>query len=361
MNKKLTNIEFISLMYFLIISLYNNISNYNIIQLSEIDCYFSILLTYPLGIIIFLLLKPIFNYKPNNNILEKNKYLFGPLLGNIFNIIINIILLLIGIILLCNITNFIITQFLNQTPTLIFLIILSILLIYNVSKGLKNIAKVSIIFLAINITLTLLNIIGIFPHFQPSNLKPFLEHGEKRIILSSIQLTLTNIIPLFLLLIIKKNDIQNNKNITKPLLISYTCTFLIILTETLLTIGTLGIYLTKLYQYPEYIVIQRITIFHFIDRVENIIYMKQILSSIICLSLIIYHNSKILNTTNQKISLIPITLIIIITTIIIFKTNTYLYISYNILPIICLLLFIIYIIITINILIRKKKHQPLKY
>lgn len=355
MNKsKLTSFQFSCLIYFPILSLFSGIGTYNTIKTAGIDAYLAIPIAYLIGFLLITLFFLIFNYQPNLNITQKTKLLFGKNLGIIINILINLCLLFIGIILLYNISNFAISQFLSATPILIFMLVIGSIIFYNVSLGIENISRVAILFLGIICILTLISTSGILPNFETSNIKPFLEYGIQKPFLGGIILCLTNIVPIFMLLIIEKKKITNQTKITKHVIFFYTLAFLFAFLAIFLTLGALGIHLSKLYQYPEYTVLKKISLFNFIERIENFIYTKWILNSVICLSLITYHISKSIHPKSTKIIPLTITILIIILSNMIFKNNTIFYnMSFKILPYICLLLLIIYLIIGLNIFIRK--------
>lgn len=355
MNKdKLTSLQFSCLICFPILAFFSGIGTYNIIKIAKVDAYLSTLFAYVFGLIAFLLFLYIFNYKPELNITQKNKYLFGTILGTIINYLINILILLIGVTLIYNISNFAISQFLSETPLLVFMTLFGVILIYNVHLGIENLSRVGIIFFSIVVLLTIISTLGNISNFESSNLKPFLEHGLTKPIQGGIILALTNIMPIFTLLIIEKNKITDKKKVTKRLFIFYSVAFLFAFLAIFLTLGSLGIQLSEIYQYPEYTVLKKISLFHFIDRIENFIYIKWILNSFVCLSLIIYY---LTYSTQKKYKLrtpIIITIIIIYLSLTTFKNNTlFYYFSYSIFPYIGLLLFIIFIIIAINIFIRK--------
>lgn len=353
-KEKLTSIQFACLVCFPLLALFSGIGTHNIIKIAEVDSYWSVLISYIIGFIPLLLFLAILNYKKELNIKEKINYLFGKILGTIINYIINILVLCIGIILLYNISNFAISQFLAETPLLVFMLLLGLLLIYNVSLGIENISRVAIIFLAIICLLTIISTVGIIPDFELANIKPILEHGIKNPLKGSLSLTLTNVIPIFMLLIIPRNKIENNAKINKHIIIFYTLAFLFMFLAIFLTLGSLGIYLSDVYQYPEYTVLKKISIFSFIDRIENFIYIKWILNSIICLTLVIYYIQQSIKKSSTRLVPTIIMILLIILSLWIFKNNTIFYkVSLNIFPYICLLLFIIFIIIGINILIRK--------
>lgn len=355
MNKeKLTPLQFSCLICFPLLALFSGIGTHNIIKIAEVDSYISIIISYLLGLIPLLLFMLIFNYKEELDLKEKINYLFGKHLGTIINYIINILILSIAIILIYNISNFAISQFLAETPLLVFMILLGLILIYNVKFGIENISRVAMVFLAIICFLTIISTTGVIKDFEISNIKPVLEHGIKNTLKGSLSLTLTNVIPIFTLLIIPKNKIKKDKKLNLFIFLFYTLAFIFMFTALFLTLGSLGIYLCDIYQYPEYTVLKKISLFNFLDRIENFIYIKWILSSITCLTLLIYYIKRTTKKDSNIIAPIIITTLIISISLLIFKNNTIFYqIILNILPYICLLLFIIFIIIGINILIRK--------
>ena len=354
MNKeKVSNIGFSSLILFPILALFSGIGTHNTIKIAEVDSYISVLLAYLLGFIPLLLFLLIFNYKKELSIVDKIKYLFGEYLGTIINYVIDILVLLIGVTLFFGINNFSISQFLAETPILVLMLLIGLVLVYNVSFGIETISRVSIIFLAIIFILTIISTMGIIPHFEIANIKPTLENGIIPPLKGGLTLILTNIVPIFVLLIIPKDKIRNNKNTNKSLIIFYTIAFILAFLAILLTVGSLGIYLCDIYQYPEYTVLKKISLFNFLDRIENFIYTKWILSSFSSLSLIVYYINSSIKKDSRKIMPILIVGTMIYIGLNVFKNNTIFYnFILNIYPYICLLLLSIYLIIGVNIIIR---------
>lgn len=352
-DNKLNSWQFSCLVVFPILSLFTGMGTYNIIKIAQVDSYLSVLFSYGLGLLVLLLFIGIFNYKKELTITEKINYLFGNFLGFIVNLLIAVLVLCIGIVVLYNISNFAISQFLAETPMVVFMILLGIVLVYNVILGIENMARVAIVFLGIICFLTLISTFGTLPHFDISNIKPFLEHGLKAPFFGGIVLTLTNVVPIFMLLMIPKNKVTHHKSISTNLLMLYSLAFIFIFIAIFLTTGSLGIYLSQVYQYPEYTVLKKISLFNFIDRIENFIYIKWILNSVISLSLVIYYIQG--SIKKEKSKLIPILTmgLIIFMSLKIFKNSTIFYtISFSIFPYLCLLLLFLFIIIGINILIH---------
>ena len=149
--------------------------------------------------------------------------------------------------------------------------------------------------------------------------------------------------------------IKDNKNTNRYLIILYSIAFLFAFLTVFLTLGSLGIYLSKLYQYPEYTFLKKISLFNFLDRVENIIYIKWIFNCCVSLSLVIYYISFGIKKTSNKIVPSICYIIMIIVSLYIFKNNTIFYnFCLDIFPYINLGLLLIFVIIGINIFIRKR-------
>lgn len=355
-NQKINAFQYAILIIFPILSIFNGIGFHNIIKISKRDCYFSIIFSYFIGLIILAMIIYISNYEKDKNIHEKINIIFGNCIGNIINMVINIIIFIISIITIYGICNFVTSQFLSETPVIIIGIMIGIVLVYNVTKKIEVITRANIIFLAIILTLSIISFISLIPQIDKSNLKPILENGITSPLKGSIYLTLTNIVPTLAILTIPKNNVINHSKINKYLFISYTLSYIIILLISIKTLSILGLNLTNLYEYPEYIVLKRISLFNFFDKIENIIFIKWILTSFSTLSLLIYYLSNSIKTKkNNNIMPFLITTIIILISTYYFKNNTlftnFIETKY---PYINLILLIIFIFITITISLKKR-------
>ena len=351
---RFTSFQFAIMIMFPILSLFSGIGTYNIINIAKIDSWMSPLFGGILGIIVLLMFIYIFNYLPDKNIVDKNKVLFGNVLGTIINYIVCGLFIMIGVVLIYNVSNFAVSQFLAETPLLVFMILLGIVLIYNVYSGIENISRVGIIFFVIIIILTIISTFGVLPTIELSNIKPMLEYGIEKPILGGLFLFVSNIVPIFSLLIVEKDMLIDKKKSNKYLSVFYILGIIFIFMSIFLTISSLGIHLSLEYQYPEYTVLKKISLLNFIDRIENFIYIKWILSSLMFLSIIIYYVSKSISNKSKKLVPTLVLGIIIFISLYLFKNNTIFYnFTSTIFPYICLMLLIVFIVISINIFIRK--------
>ncbi len=356
-NKKISNLEFSILATSPILSLYSGIGLYNLIKRANIDAYIAIFISIIWSLLYLKVFLTIYNYEPNSSLPEKNIKLFGKNIGKIINIIINILILSICILPIYSISNFIVSQFLSETPIIIILILIFIVSLYNISKGIEVISRTAIVLFIISLSLGIINIIGLLPDFQFTNLKPILANGITIPLKTSFLFLLTNIVPIVTVLIIPKNNIVNNNKTSKYIYIFFIISLIFILLDTILTIGVLSEHLIKILPHPEYIVLKKISIFGFIDRIENIIYIKWILGVFVHFTLSIYYICNSINKKDKQFFLPSIVIIFILTlSKILFKNNTeFKWYIKNIYPYTNLVLLVIIILIFILILIHNKK------
>ena len=356
MSKKLNSLQLASLIICPILSASIGIGLYNAIQIAKNDSYISIIIGCIIGLLPIIMLLIIANYQEDKNIIEKINLLFGKTLGTVINYVISILFIIIASTILFGICNFIITQILSNTPVFVIATSFGILSTYSSIKGIETISRTQYLFSFIIIIIFIIFTISLYKEFDISNLKPFLKDGLTNPIKASIFSMLSSIIPTFVILIVPKNNIVDKKNYSKCILIFYGIASLLIIITSLFTIGVLGEHLASFYQYPEYILLKRISIFGFIDRIENLLSISWIFSTFATLSLIIYYISNNLNKKEKKkIPSIIISIIIIVCSLYIFKNNTFFnnYVS-NIYPYILSIFFIIFVFITSLILIKRK-------
>lgn len=358
--KKISNTEIASLISIQTITLYTGI-NINLIKnATGINIWISILLADLIGLIPICLYLYIAKYKPNLKINEKINDLYKNS-GRLLNLILNIIILILGITILYNITNFITSQLLYRTPQIMIIIFLILVAIYNANEGIETISRVSLIMLSFNLILFLISFISLSSHINLDNFLPILKDNPNKIILSSLKLTSINFLPILITLVIPKDNARNkehyNKSIIKGYILGIIISFLVVIT----TYGVLGPYLVNIFEYPEYIVLKKVTLLGFLERIENIVSNQWIIGNYVYLTLIIYYLGEsclLSKKVNTKYLNILFGTILILASTLIFKNNTIFH-SYvkNILPYFTSLLIIIYILLTIKIFLTSKKNK----
>ena len=151
MKWKINSLQYSSILALLIYIPILGIGTHSIINIAKNDAYLSTIVTAILGIIVLLLFNYIHSYDKNNSISTTIINIYGKVLGTIINLIICSIFLIISITYLYNLSNFITSQFLNQTPSIIIIISITILIAYNLSKGFQNMSRVSLILFTITL------------------------------------------------------------------------------------------------------------------------------------------------------------------------------------------------------------------
>ncbi len=355
MKEKINNLELSSTIFLILFSCTIGIAPYITIEIAGINSYIGILIGTIIGLIPLLMFIYISNYEIDKPLYIKTKIIFGKVLGTIINIILIILYLILATTILFNTSNFIISQYLTDTPIILVTIIFALTGYHAINKGINTITKTSLIYTIIIIVLFILATIGLIPEIELDNLKPILEYGINKPFIAGLTYSLILTIPISSLMLIPKNNIDNYHKTTKYIIITYLITSIMIFFMAIVTSTCLGRYLLIQYQYPVYMTLKRISIFGFIDRIENFLSIEWILSSFIAYTIpLCYIKDTITNKNNNKIINILIITITIILSITIFKNNTsfnhYLDSTY---PYILLITLIIYIIIFIIIIIKK--------
>ena len=352
-KNKLSLIEYSILILYIILSSFNGIGLSNLISISNKNAYLSILISYIINIPLILLFIYILNYKQEMTLKEKIYYLYGKYLGIVIITLINISTIIMGIVLFNNIYLSVINTVLLNKASILFTILISIVIIYNNSKGINNIAKTSIIFFIDVIIIFLIGLVGSINRIDISNIFPILENGVTLPIKGAMYLSITIIMPIYILLNISKQQIDENSKINKYIILFYNLSYIIMFSITFLVISNLGI-LSTYYNYKEYNLYKKITLFNFLDRIENIIYISWIPTSIISISLIInFISNNKYDKNNFFMPSIILFIIILISKFLLLRPNIFKSFTINIYPYINVLLLIIMLITTINIFIRK--------
>lgn len=267
MNEKY---ETFTLTYFLTRTFFLAIGYSSIFRLTKNNSLYAMLLGLIIGII-FLFIYNKF----------KNKYNF-----KYIEIIYILYLLIINSYIL---ESFLSSFFLKNTPQ-ILLIIPFLYLCYKLGKSnIKNIKKTSILLFPISISIVIFDIMflvkyGTLEHFMPIRI-----NFSTNFFKSSLRFAFLTIYPLLLL-----SDDNINKKINIK---SYIISSLILILIAFVIIFVEGPNLITIYRYPEYMVLKKIKIFNFLEKIENFISFIWFFDIFITNSICFY---KLKNLTNNS-------------------------------------------------------------
>lgn len=357
---KITCFEYGILIYFVVRSMSLGISMDSYIHIGGVDGYLSPIIGTIVGIIPLFIFIKILNYKPELNIFEKVDFIFGKKIGILINLILTGTVFFLITMVFWNLLNFIGSQYLYRTSILYVAILFGICLIYTCTKKINVLARTSNILFYISLVIFLICSFGLIKSVNFSNLLPFLEFGIKNPLLSGLAHVCYSVLPLFILLLIPKNNIRNNRNLTKTIIFFYIFVNIGKFITILFTISTFGIDLAKIYEFPDFLLLRRISTTGFFQRFESILATQWIFDIFIMLSLcfnFIKYSYK--HLISNKCENIFISIIIFSSCIIcskfLFKSNTVgdEFILYYLPYILAILLFIIPLIIFIKLKIKK--------
>lgn len=269
MKNKISTLQVFSLCWQIILSVNIGISTYISLFTVKQDGWIAIIISSVLGLLPVILYLYLMNYRPEMNFAELNEYLFGKIGGKIINTIITILVAFCVVLYFNNLNNFITSQYLHKTPTLFGIFIFSIPVIYLLNQGLTTIGRTSFILFIFGIILLILTLLGLIGQADLTNFMPVLESDFGNIFNTSLLIVPYTSFSLVLLLSIPKKYIVDSQKLNKRVIIAYFTSFLVVFMTFFFVIGVLGPELAKLYQYPEFHVLKRISIGGFIERVES--------------------------------------------------------------------------------------------
>lgn len=359
--KKIDISNYNTLLFFIIRGNYLGICSENLYIISKQDSWISMIIACILGIIPLLIYYFITKKYPDKNILEIIQTVFGKVLGKIINIIMMIFIFIYASSIFYNLIIFIATQYLYNTPLLAIACIFGLCFYFLINKGINTVAKTSTILFYAFCFLFILTSLGLITQIDISNVLPINEYGIGSILNGSFHIISLNIAPLFLMLLIPYNKIKENKKFIKNSFIFYVISMLTIFLINFSVLSIYGSNIARLFQYPEFHLLKRLSLIGFIERVENILSIQWIFEMVIIIAIslcYIKENIKYyLKKDYYKNNLIDLIIIIIsiISVLNIFKTtitasNFYL----NILPILNSMFFIIIPFIILILSLKKK-------
>jgi len=260
-----------------------------IISLSKNDSIFSIIISGILGISLLYGYFYLNNNLPNKNVFDKITSTFPKVISDILISIIVVLLVFISSYTLYNLSIFINYNLLNDINIIPISTLLIITVIYLVSKGINTITRVSGILIFIVIFLILISFIAVIKYSNPNNLYPLLTNNFSNIYESSLYSFILSNMPICLLLIIPKEKIENNKRYHKYMSITYIINSLYILFNFVLIISILGSKFASILNYPDIMILQKVSLLNFFERIEDLLSFKFMFDGFLFLAVAIYY------------------------------------------------------------------------
>ncbi|HIU11554.1 MAG TPA: GerAB/ArcD/ProY family transporter [Candidatus Onthocola stercorigallinarum] len=306
------------------------------------DAYIAIILGSLLGIGIIYLISLV-SKKVNKPL---NEYLKEKSILNIsIRIIFIIYIIFLIFILLIILATFLYSYFLIFTPSIISCLPFVFLATYLNSKSIKNISLIAGVLLVLSLVLVFLKTILLANEFDFSNLLPILTVKPNKLFITAILFAVLSTAPFITTI---DEHITFKENI-KYYLISMLTIFIVVLTITVV-LGEM----VNIYSYPEYSVLRKISLFKFIENIENFVSVGWFFDIFISLSVC---SLKLKNLINVKSSLVPFIISVIILYIVnIFIANNF-YNSMAIYKVFPIILAVFMAILLILFMLKKSKKK----
>ena len=306
------------------------------------DAYIAIILGSLLGIGIIYLISLVSKRidQPLNEYLKEKS-----ILNISIRIIFIIYIIFLIFILLIILATFLYSYFLIFTPSIISCLPFVFLATYLNSKSIKNISLIAGVLLVLSLVLVFLKTILLANEFDFSNLLPILTVKPNKLFITAILFAVLSTAPFITTI---DEHITFKENI-KYYLISMLTIFIVVLTITVV-LGEM----VNIYSYPEYSVLRKISLFKFIENIENFVSAGWFFDIFISLSVC---SLKLKNLINVKSSLVPFIISLIILYIVnIFIANNF-YNSMAIYKVFPIILGVFMAILLILFMLKKSKKK----
>ena len=266
------------------------------------------------------------NLYPQLTLIQAIQKILGKWLGTFVAALFLIYPLITVVAFIRELGDFITTEMMPETPTLAVQILFICIIIFAVRLGLEVIARTGEIFLPCIILLFLLLVIFLIPQVEFNNLFPILENGIKPVIHGSFSFIAFPFLELVVFLMIYPY-INQSQHIKKGFLQGALLGGIVLIILIVISILVLGPDETSRNIYPSYSLARRVTIAHFLERVEAIVALLWMLTIFMKCTFYFYvfnlGLAQLANLKGYRVLALPTGLLIIVLSPIISPNITY--------------------------------------
>ena len=272
MNNKVSKIQIGMFLVLIMCSLYLGLSDIILLRKSGNEVLISMIVGSLIGIIPVLMYLKINSHLDALNIYEKNKVMFGKVIGNIINVLMIIIYIIMLVIALRAIAVFVTSKYLQNTPFYLITTLIVITCLIISFKGLETLSRVSQICFILSLIFMIIIETFLFQYIEIDNILPvFIGDCLTNVLNGAIYHAATTSLLTMLLLTISKSQIKDQEKYNKTIIIFYVIASLTLLIVMFFVISCLGYDMAKLFRYPEYILLKKIGISSSELHLENLL------------------------------------------------------------------------------------------
>jgi spore germination protein KB len=223
--------------------------------------------------------------------------------------------------------DFVTTQAMPETPPYVINLLFIIAVVIAVLYGIETIARASELYILFVLILSVLTVVLVSLNIKFENLQPVLENGIVPVFKGSYVLSCFIIFPIVLLMMIYPANIDNASEAKKSIFRGFLFAGFITFITILMSILVLGSRITAILKYPTYLLAKEISLGIIFTRLEFIVAGTWIITQFMVGTLTFYVAvkglSQLLGLKDHKRIVIPMGLIILVMSEIVFPDDIY--------------------------------------
>lgn len=282
------------------------------------DAWLSMLAAMVLGLAAGALFAAIANLLHRDSLFTVLLQRLGKLAGTSVSVLLLFFYALGSFTLLSEMSQFMTTQMMPETPINAFITIFIFVIIIAYRYGLEAFARMGELLFPVFMLLFIFLVVFLLPQVEFTNLRPVAADGFVPIMQGALPAFTVGFTEMILLLMLVEH-VAGNRKLTKPIMAGYAIGGLLLFIVVLLCVLVLGPNLMETKYYPTFVLAQKIAIGHFLERVEAIITFLWIIT-VFYKTLLLYFSltkgiSQVFRLKESRMLTIPIGMLLLVGTI----------------------------------------------
>ncbi|SDN03796.1 spore germination protein KB [Paenibacillus sp. yr247] len=261
------------------------------------------------------------------NWIDYSKIVLGKWLGNLLNILFVFFCFIGASTLLSYVGNFMNIQIMPETPIQFINVLFAVIVIMGVKLGLETLARAAEVLFPYIILLFLFLIFFISPQIEMKNLQPVFEAGIKPLTHAALSMIATATFTLIVFFVIYPTQIDNRERAELGFIKASFIGGVFMIGITLMCISVLGPGTTERLLYPGYSLAKKISVGHFIMRVESSVAAFWVISIYFKLSLYFYGFvvglAQLFQLSQYRSIVFPCGMLVVLYSLVVYPSITY--------------------------------------
>ncbi|MET3290840.1 UNVERIFIED_CONTAM: spore germination protein KB [Brevibacillus sp. OAP136] len=257
--------------------------------------------------------------------IQYSEILLGKWLGKLISVIFILFIFIDTILMLYEIGDFLLTQFIPRTPIQAIIIIFLCITMQGTRVGVGPLVRASEIFIPWATILLIILGVALLPQINVDRLFPIFEHGLSTLWKSNAQQI--GFMSEFAILLMIFANIDRPHQGTKAFILGALLSNLVLFVLTLLAILVLGAELTTKQIYPGFILATRIDVGHFFTRLEAMLatiwFITIFVKTTICFYATTVGVTQLLQLDDHRSLILPLGVLMVPCTLLFVPNNTY--------------------------------------